>query len=70
MISDNQVLDVALLLAEGRSNRDVARALGISEPTVKKHVGQILTKLNVQDRLQAGLFVARHPLLFARRARG
>ena len=48
----------------------MAHALGISEPTVKKHVGQILTKLNVQDRLQAGLFVARHPLLFARRGRG
>lgn len=63
-------MDVALLLAEGRSNKDVARALQISEPTVKKHVGQILTKLNVQDRLQAGLFVARHPLLFAGRARG
>jgi DNA-binding NarL/FixJ family response regulator len=63
-------LDVAMLLAEGRSNRDVAHALAISEPTVKKHVGRILTKLNVQDRLQAGLFVARHPLLFSRRARG
>jgi DNA-binding NarL/FixJ family response regulator len=60
-------MDVAVLLSEGRSNRDVARALGISEPTVKKHVGQVLTKLNVNDRLQAGLFVARHPLLFARR---
>jgi len=60
-------MDVAVLLAEGRSNRDVARALGISEPTVKKHVGQVLTKLNLNDRLQAGLFVARHPLLFARR---
>lgn len=62
--------DVAVLLAEGRSNKDVAHALGISEPTVKKHVGQILAKLNVKDRLQAGLFVARHPLLFARRGRG
>lgn len=60
-------MDVAVLLSEGRSNKDVAHALGISEPTVKKHVGQVLTKLNVQDRLQAGLFVARHPLLFARR---
>ncbi len=63
-------MDVAVLLAEGRSNKDVAQALAISEPTVKKHVGQILTKLNVQDRLQAGLFVARHPLLFARRKKG
>ena len=59
-------LDVAALLAEGRSNKEISATLAISEPTVKKHVGQILRKLNVQDRLQAGLFVARHPLLFSR----
>ena len=44
-----------------------SRSLGISEPTVKKHVGRVLAKLNVQDRLQAGLFVARRPLLFTQR---
>ena len=60
-------LDVAVLLAEGQSNKEISGLLSISEPTVKKHVGQILKKLSVQDRLQAGLFVARHPLLFARR---
>ncbi len=59
-------MDVAVLLAEGQSNKEISGALSISEPTVKKHVGQILRKLNVQDRLQAGLFVARHPLLFSR----
>jgi DNA-binding NarL/FixJ family response regulator len=58
-------LDVAVLLAEGQSNKEISGALSISEPTVKKHVGQILRKLSVQDRLQAGLFVARHPLLFS-----
>ena len=59
-------LDVAVLLAEGQSNKEIATLLAITEPTVKKHVGQVLRKLNVQDRLQAGLFVARHPLLFSR----
>jgi len=59
-------LDVAVLLAEGQSNKEIAGLLAITEPTVKKHVGQVLRKLNVQDRLQAGLFVARHPLLFSR----
>jgi DNA-binding NarL/FixJ family response regulator len=59
-------MDVAVLLAEGQSNKEISGALAISEPTVKKHVGQILRKLSVQDRLQAGLFVARHPLLFSR----
>ena len=59
-------MDVAVLLAEGQSNKEISGVLAISEPTVKKHVGQILRKLSVQDRLQAGLFVARHPLLFSR----
>ena len=59
-------MDVAVLLAEGQSNKEISGLLSISEPTVKKHVGQILKKLSVQDRLQAGLFVARHPLLFSR----
>ncbi len=59
-------MDVAVLLAEGQSNKEISALLSISEPTVKKHVGQILKKLRVQDRLQAGLFVARHPLIFSR----
>jgi DNA-binding NarL/FixJ family response regulator len=59
-------MDVAVLLAEGQSNKEISGVLSISEPTVKKHVGQILRKLSLQDRLQAGLFVARHPLLFSR----
>lgn len=60
-------LDVAALLAEGRSNKEISTDLGISEPTVKKHVGHILEKLGLQDRLQAGLHIARNPLIIARR---
>jgi DNA-binding NarL/FixJ family response regulator len=59
-------LDVAALLAEGLSNKEISTALDISEPTVKKHVGHILEKLGLQDRLQAGLHIARHPLLISR----
>jgi DNA-binding NarL/FixJ family response regulator len=59
-------LDVAALIAEGRSNKEISTALDISEPTVKKHVGHILGKLQLQDRLQAGLFLARNPLVFRR----
>jgi two-component system nitrate/nitrite response regulator NarL len=57
-------LDVAGLIADGRSNKEIARALGISEPTVKKHVGHVLEKLGLQDRLQIGIHVVRNPLLF------
>lgn len=56
-------LEVAELIAAGRSNKEIGSALDISAPTVKKHVGQILTKLGLQDRLQVGLFVARNPLI-------
>jgi two-component system response regulator DevR len=58
--------DVAALLSEGLSNKEISSTLEIGEPTVKKYVGRILAKLGVQDRLQAGLFVARHPLLLRR----
>jgi len=60
-------LDVAALLSEGLSNKEISTALSISEPTVKKHVGHILEKLGLQDRLQAGLHIARNPLIVARR---
>jgi DNA-binding NarL/FixJ family response regulator len=62
-------LDVAGLIADGRSNKEIGRALGISEPTVKKHVGHILAKLGLQDRLQIGIYIVRNPLLFDSRSR-
>lgn len=57
---------VAALIVEGRSNKEIATALSIGQPTVKKHVGRILDKLGLEDRLQAGLFLARNPILFKR----
>jgi DNA-binding NarL/FixJ family response regulator len=57
---------VAALIAEGHSNKEISTSLRISEPTVKKHVGHILEKLGLADRLQAGLFLARNPLLLKR----
>ena len=43
------------LLSSGMSNKSIARALGISEITVKAHVSAILRKLGVANRVQAGL---------------
>ena len=45
--------DVLLLLRQGLSNREIARALSIALPTVKNHVHQILEKLHVKRRHQA-----------------
>ncbi len=50
---------VLALLAEGRSNREIARALGLSEKTVKTHVSSILLKLGLADRTQAALYAVR-----------
>jgi DNA-binding NarL/FixJ family response regulator len=40
-------------VALGRSNKDIARALGISDETVKTHVANLLSKLQVENRAQA-----------------
>ena len=45
--------DVFLLLAQGQSNREIASQLHLSESTIKIHVGHILAKLNLRDRVQA-----------------
>ncbi|MEV4622965.1 response regulator transcription factor [Asanoa sp. NPDC049573] len=46
-------------IGRGRSNREIARALGLAEKTVKAHVSAILGKLGVQDRTQAALYAVR-----------
>ncbi|MEV4558854.1 response regulator transcription factor [Kitasatospora sp. NPDC049285] len=47
-------------IADGRSNREIARTLHLSEKTVKTHVSNILMKLDVADRTQAALWAVRH----------
>ncbi|WP_019631801.1 response regulator [Actinomadura atramentaria] len=54
--------EVLVYIAHGRSNREIARALVVSEKTVKTHVSNLLMKLGVQDRTQAALYAARHGL--------
>lgn len=46
-------LEVLRCMTEGGSNAEIAAGLNLSEPTVKTHVGRILAKLEVRDRVQA-----------------
>jgi DNA-binding NarL/FixJ family response regulator len=57
--------EVLRLLAEGRSNKEIARLLQIGEKTVKTHVSNILSKLGVQSRTQAALYAVHVGLVSA-----
>lgn len=52
--------EVLLLLAEGDSNRVLARRLGIAERTLRAHITSLTRKLGIRSRLQAALFALRH----------
>jgi len=54
---------ILTLLGRGMTNKAIARDLGISEKTVKTHVGRILSKLGVTDRTQAALYAVREGLI-------
>lgn len=59
-------LEVLTLLAEGLSNGEIGRRLGIGESTVKTHVSNLLAKLEVSDRTQAAVQAWRQGLVSAR----
>ncbi|MEU1627664.1 response regulator transcription factor [Streptomyces sp. NPDC020096] len=52
--------DVLRLIAAGRSNREIARALYVSEATVKTHINRIFTKTGSRDRAQAVQYAFTH----------
>lgn len=53
-------LQILQLVSEGKNNRDVAERLGISTHTAMKHMSNILGKLNVNSRMEAGLLYLRY----------
>ena len=53
-------LEVALLLREGYSNAKIANNLSISEGTVKKHISNIFSKLEIYNRTDVLVFVEKH----------
>jgi NarL family two-component system response regulator LiaR len=62
-ILTSRELDVLRLIASGRSNKEIAMDLVLSEKTVKTHVSNILAKLHLADRTQAALYAVRQRLV-------
>jgi len=56
-------MEVLLSVAQGKSNEEIARALVISEKTVKTHLGKVFSKLQVDGRAQAMLYAIREGLV-------
>ena len=55
--------EVLTLIARGRSNKEIARDLGIGEETVKTHVQNILGKLRLADRQQAAIYALQRRMI-------
>ena len=55
-------LEVLRLLARGEDNHQIAAQLFVSAATVKRHVSNILAKLQIENRIQAAVYAARHGL--------
>ena len=55
-------IEVLRLVAHGQGNLEIAAALGISEGTLRKHVSNMLTKLQLESRIQFALYAVREGL--------
>ncbi|MGN1400657.1 MAG: response regulator [Bacillus sp. (in: firmicutes)] len=59
----NREMEILLLMTEGKSNQEIADELFIAQKTVKVHVSNILSKLDVQDRTQAVIYAFKHSIV-------
>ena len=55
-----QEMRILALMVEGQTNREIAQKLYLGEGTVRKYVGNILSKLNVSNRAEAAVFAVKH----------
>lgn len=59
----NREKEILLLISEGMSNQEIADSLFITLKTVKTHVSNILSKLDVEDRTQAAIYAFKHGIV-------
>nr|WP_245557986.1 response regulator transcription factor [Deinococcus apachensis] len=55
--------EILRLVARGRANKEIARELGVEEPTVKTHLTRVLSKLGLASRTQAAIFAFKEGLV-------
>lgn len=55
-------MEILLLMTQGKTNQEIADELFIALKTVKTHVSNLLSKLDVQDRTQAVIYAFKHKL--------
>jgi DNA-binding NarL/FixJ family response regulator len=58
----SQERKILFLVADGKTNKEIAAEVFLSDKTVKNYVSSILSKLDLQRRAQAAAFVAKHRL--------
>jgi NarL family two-component system response regulator LiaR len=56
-------MEILLLMTQGKTNQEIADELFIALKTVKTHVSNLLSKLDVQDRTQAVIYAFKHKLV-------
>ena len=56
-------LEILAWIARGRSNQEIAATLSISEPTIRMHIANLLSKLHLSDRTQAAIYALQHHLI-------
>ncbi|PWU67051.1 response regulator [Gracilibacillus dipsosauri] len=59
----NREMEILLLIAQGKTNQEIADELFIALKTTKVHVSNILSKLEVQDRTQAAVYAYQHGII-------
>ncbi|WP_122645218.1 response regulator transcription factor [Enterococcus mediterraneensis] len=59
----NREREILMLISQGKSNQEIADELFITLKTVKTHVSNILSKLEVEDRTQAAIYAFKHGLV-------
>ena len=59
----NREMEILLLMAQGKTNQEIADELYIALKTAKVHVSNILSKLDVQDRTQAVIYAFKHSIV-------